>query len=123
MSKVAAGSDALKQSITSALRVLDVQQRTVLRLRFGLDGYSGEARSHGQIAMLTGMTVQEVRSIETEALRVIATLGETTRRVEHAISQAISADNNTTDQPSDLAAYRERLRFSFGIRRGLHGER
>ena len=57
----------LADQVASALKCLSDRERTVLSLRFGLDG--GGSRVLEAVAMQIGVTSERARQIETEALR------------------------------------------------------
>jgi RNA polymerase primary sigma factor len=62
-------SDSLKH-VLEMLQTMDQREATVLRMRFGLDGF--EARTLKEIGEELGLTRERVRQIETEALNKMA---------------------------------------------------
>jgi len=62
-------SDSLTH-VLEMLRTMDQREATVLRMRFGLDGY--EPRTLKEIGAEMGLTRERVRQIETEALNKMA---------------------------------------------------
>ena len=58
--------DELKSTVAALLDNLTSEERTVLRLRFGLS--EGEAHEHWEIAAIIGMSAEKVKHIEAEAL-------------------------------------------------------
>jgi RNA polymerase primary sigma factor len=57
----------LKADINSALKILDIKQQGVLRLRFGLD--TGKGMSLREIGKMYNLTKERIRQIEKSALR------------------------------------------------------
>jgi RNA polymerase primary sigma factor len=57
---------ARRQELEKALRTLEVRERSVIGLRYGLDG--GEPRTLSDVGAALGITRERVRQIETRAL-------------------------------------------------------
>ena len=60
--------DRIREEIESAVKVLTERERTVIRMRYGLEG-EDESHTLAQIGSRLGVTRERVRQIEAEALR------------------------------------------------------
>jgi RNA polymerase primary sigma factor len=70
----AAQSVSRTAALTDCLDALDDRQRTVLELRYGLDG--GRPRTLDEISVVFSVTRERIRQIEKQSLAKLAALGE-----------------------------------------------
>jgi RNA polymerase primary sigma factor len=66
-----------REDIRQALSALPERERSVIELRFGLDG--GEPRTLDQVGRAVGLTRERIRQIEDSTLKRLASLPETQR--------------------------------------------
>ena len=62
--------------VEAMLAQLEPRERTILELRFGLDGYEGPPRTFKEIGELVGLTRERVRQLEKKALAQLKGLAE-----------------------------------------------
>jgi len=67
---------AIEPTVERLLRHLDPREQTILRLRYGLDGYDGPQRTYKEIGKEIGLTRERVRQLEKKALGELKRLSE-----------------------------------------------
>jgi len=63
--------------VRTLLEKLEPRERSILELRFGLDGHEGPLRTYKEIGKIVGLTRERVRQLEKKALRQLKEILET----------------------------------------------
>ena len=67
---------AVRPTILKLLSHIEPRERTILELRYGLDGYEGPQRTFKEIGKIIGLTRERVRQLEKKALADLKQLAE-----------------------------------------------